>query len=175
MRRTAVFFCRHTNLAIYKPLQDKQFDSFFLKLRGKYGVVGVPMESTLRALIDYQQRKEPVLMYSLADQRPQGKLTRYWARFLNQDSAVLAGADKLSRKFDMAVVYYDVRKIRRGYYEAEFIPLFHGTGDIPEFAITRKYLDTLESIVREKPEYWLWSHNRWKYTRDPSRHPVDID
>jgi len=169
---------RHTDytaLAIYKPLQNKKFDRFVLGLRSKYGVVGVPMESTLRTLINYESRNEPVILYSLADQRPQKKTIRYWAKFLNQDSAILAGTEKLSRRFNMAVVFLMVTKVKRGRYHIEFVPVCMEPGEAAEFEITRKYLDTVEALIRERPEYWLWSHNRWKYKRDPDKAAVDID
>ena len=168
-------FTRYTALAIYKPLQNKRFDRLVLRLRSKYGVIGVPMESTMRTLINHEAKKEPVILYSLADQRPQWKTIRYWARFMNQDSPILAGTEKLSRRFNMAVIFLKVSKISRGHYEAEFVPLCMDPGRMAEFEITRKYFDTVESVIRDKPEYWLWSHNRWKYQRDPGRNPVDID
>lgn len=168
-------FTRHTNLAIYKPLQNKKFNRLFLRLRERYGVVGVPIKSILRVLHKYAKEGTPVIVYSLADQRPQWKNTRYWARFLNQDTAIMAGTEKICRRYDLAVVFLKVNKVRRGTYEAEFIPLCLNPGNIKEFEITRKYLDTVESIIREKPQYWLWSHNRWKYMRLPSKDPVDID
>ncbi len=166
---------KHTNLIIYKTLQNKKFEKLFLKIRSKYGANCVPMESTLRHLNQYEGKKEPVILYSLADQRPQWSKTRYWAKFMNQDSAIYAGTEKLCRRYDMAVVFLKVSKLRRGYYEIEFLPIFLDPGKAAEFEITRKYLDMVESVIREKPEYWLWSHNRWKYKRDPDRNPVDID
>jgi KDO2-lipid IV(A) lauroyltransferase len=168
-------FVKHTVLFIYKPLQNKLFDKFFLKLRQKYGIRGIPMGATLRVLAGHKQEKEPVILYSLADQRPQWKNTRYWCRFLNQDSAIFAGTEKLSRQFDMTVVFLKVRKLKRGAYEIEFVPLCEDPDRAAEFEITRKYFDTVESVIRQKPEHWLWSHNRWKYRRDPDRNPVDID
>ena len=75
----------------------------------------------------------------------------------------------------MAVLFLKVNKLRRGYYDIEFVPICLDPGMAEEFEITRKYLDLAESVIKEKPEYWLWSHNRWKYRRDPARNPVDID
>jgi Kdo2-lipid IVA lauroyltransferase/acyltransferase len=168
-------FTDFTSLAIYKPLQNKKFDKLIHDLRGKYGVIGVPMESTLRSLIRYEQKREPVIMFSLADQRPQWKTTRYWARFMNQDSAILAGAEKVSRRFNMAVIYLKVSKVKRGCYEIEFVPVCIETDRAVKFEITRNYLDIVETVIKERPEYWLWSHNRWKYKRDIERNHVDID
>jgi KDO2-lipid IV(A) lauroyltransferase len=165
----------YTCLAIYKSLQNKRFDKFVLGLRSKYGVVGVRMESTLRSLIRYDQAKERVILYSLADQRPQWSNIRYWARFMNQDSPVLAGTEKLSRRFNMAVVFMKVNKMKRGCYEIDFVPVSMEPDKEAVFAMTRKYFDFVENQVREEPAYYLWSHNRWKYDRQPERNPVDID
>ena len=168
-------FTDYTSLAIYKPLQNKKFDKLIHDIRGKYGVIGVPMESTLRSLIRYEKKKEPVIIFSLADQRPQWKTTRYWARFMNQDSAILAGAEKVSRRFNMAVIYLKVSKVKRGCYEIEFVPVCIEPDRAVQFEISRNYLDIVETVIKERPEYWLWSHNRWKYKRDIERNHVDID
>lgn len=165
----------YTCLAIYKPLQNKRFDKMVLDLRSKYGVVAVPMESTLRSLIRYEQAKVPVVLYSLADQRPQWINIRYWARFMNQDSPVMAGTEKLSRRFNMAVVFMKVIKMRRSCYEIELVPVSMEPVKEAEFAMTRRYFDMVEDQIREEPAFYLWSHNRWKYHRQPERNPVDID
>ncbi len=164
----------HAILAIYKPLQNKYFDRFFLQLRGQFDSIGIPMESTLRTLVTYQRNNQPVVLYTIADQRPQWTSIQHWTTFLNQDTPVITGPEKIARRFNIPVYFLDLQKIKRGYYSAEFKPICENPKDVPEFDITRKYLAMLERNILERPELWLWSHKRWKYHRHEAQDPVYI-
>ncbi len=167
-------FSGYTTLAIYKPLENKYFDRLFLNLRGKFGVVGVPMASTLRKILEYRNSGTPILLYNLADQRPEWKSIQHWTRFLNQDTPVITGAEKIARRFDMVTIQIIINRVKRGYYEAKFQVLCEDPGKADEFEITRKYLGILEKSITEKPELYLWTHKRWKYSQQDSKDPIDI-
>lgn len=164
----------HTLLGIFKPLQNKYFDRFFLRLREKFDGVAIPMESTLRTLLNYQRNNQPVVIYTIADQRPQWTSIQHWTTFLNQDTPVITGPEKIARRFNIPVYYLDLQKVKRGYYRADFKPICENPGDVPEFDITRKYLAMLERDIKARPELWLWSHKRWKYFRHEAKDPVYI-
>ncbi len=164
----------HTLLGIYKPLQNKYFDRFFRRLREKFDGVCVPMESTLRTLLDYQRNNQPVVIYTIADQRPQWSSIQHWTTFLNQDTPVITGPEKIARRFNTPVYYLDLQKEKRGYYCAEFKPICENPGDVEEFTITRRYLAMLERDIQARPELWLWSHKRWKYFRHEAKEPLYI-
>ena len=164
----------HDILAIYKPLQNKYFDRLFLQLRGQFGAIGIPMESTLRTLLTYQRNNKLAVLYTIADQRPQWTSIQHWTTFLNQDTPVIIGPEKIARRFNLPVYFLDLQKIRRGYYSAELKPICENPKDVPEFDITRKYLAMLERNILERPELWLWSHKRWKYFRHEVQNPVYI-
>jgi KDO2-lipid IV(A) lauroyltransferase len=87
---------------------------------------------------------------------------RYWTNFLNQETAVYTGSEKLAKKIDAVVLFVKVRKIRRGQYSATFQMVTDTPGKTGPFEITEKYTRILEDLIREEPAYWLWSHNRWK-------------
>ena len=146
----------------------------FSKLRGKFGAVCIPMESTLRSIIEHQQADQPVIVFSLADQRPQRRSLSHWTRFLNQDTPVITGPEKIAKKFEMVTIFVAINRVRRGYYEVEFRVISEDPLHEPEFEITRKYLTILESIIRARPELYLWTHKRWKYHRNDFKNPVDI-
>ena len=167
-------YSKHITLAVYKPLHNKYFDSLFLKLRGKFGAVGVPMKLILRSIIEHQQAGQPVIVYTLADQRPQQQSIKHWAWFLNQDTPVTTGPEKIARKFDMVPVLLSITKVKRGYYEADFRVLCEDPARVEEFEITRKYLNVLEDVIRKRPELYLWRHKRWKYQRANAKEAVDI-
>ena len=155
----------HKTLAIYKQLNNKYFDRMFTNMRSQYGMTPVKMNSILRELINREQKNELTLTYSLGDQRPLFRHIQYWTRFLNQDTPVYLGTEKIARKKDLAVVFLKMRKIRRGIYETVFIPLFENSRETKEHEITDKYLSVLEKTIIERPEFWLWTHKRWKHIK----------
>lgn len=164
----------HDILAIYKPLQNKYFDRLFLQLRGQFGAIGIPMDSTLRTLVTYQRNNQPVVLYTIADQRPQWTSIQHWTTFLNQDTPVITGPEKIARRYNIPVYFLNLQKIKRGFYSAEFMLICENPKDVPEFDITRKYLAMLERSILQRPEIWLWSHKRWKYFRHEAQNPVYI-
>ena len=101
----------------------------------------------------------------MADQSPHADKIKYWLPFLNQETGVHMGAEKLSKMLDLAVVFIDIQRVKRGYYEITARTLFDNPKETKEFEITNKYFEILEEIIRKKPENWLWSHKRWKYKR----------
>lgn len=153
-------------LALYKPLRSKNFDRLVLSLRQKFGIRAVPEKKALRVLMEYKKKGEQTLTLFLGDQRP--KLTRihHWTTFFNRETPVFMGVEKISRKLDQPVLFFDIQKIKRGYYEVEIIPLFDDPGSTAPFQITEEHTRILERIIRKKPQYWLWSHKRWKYTKE---------
>ena len=156
---------QHRLLAIYKPLNNKYIDRMFVNFRERFGLRAVPMEKILRVLIDHKKQGKPTLTLFLADQRPMRSQIQHWLTFLNQDTPVLLGPEKISVKMNMAVIYLKINKLKRGYYEAEFVLMFEDPCITSQYEITAKYYEVMESVIREKPQYWLWSHNRWKHKR----------
>jgi KDO2-lipid IV(A) lauroyltransferase len=161
---TLPFYTHYKILAVYKTLHNKYFDRMFTMLRGKYGVIPVTKEKTFRTLLDYQKRKIPVMIYVLGDQRPRWKEIQHWIRFLNQETSVLLGPEKIARKLDMAVVFMKHLKIRRGYYETVFVPIVSDPVNTKPHEITEKYYRKLEIMIRQSPAEYLWTHDRWKHT-----------
>jgi KDO2-lipid IV(A) lauroyltransferase len=101
----------------------------------------------------------------MADQSPHHGKIKHWVDFLNQETPVHIGAENLSRKLDLAVVFIEIQRVKRGYYEIEAKTLFENPQQTEKFEITEKYFKILENIIRNKPENWLWSHKRWKYKK----------
>jgi len=159
------FYTQYKALPIYKKLNNKRFDLLYNNLRSKFGAEPVEMKKTLRKIIEYKQKNILTITYFLGDQRPMKKNIRYWLTFLNQDTPVYLGAEKISVRLDQPIVFVNVKKIRRGYYIAEFINLFERPGETKEYEITHRIMELLEKFIREKPEYWLWSHKRWKFNK----------
>jgi KDO2-lipid IV(A) lauroyltransferase len=123
------------------------------------------MESSLRHLIDYKQQQQPVVIGYIADQAPFWWNIHHWCQFLCHDTAVLSGTERIIRKLDQAVFYMEFSRTRRGYYQAEFKLITRNPQDMQEYEITDTYFSMLEKTIRRHPEFWLWTHDRWKRTR----------
>jgi len=133
------------------------------RLRSEYGMVLTPMSHVVRDIIMHRNKGEKVMVCLLADQTPARSEIHYRTLFLNQDTPVYLGTEKIASKYNMAIVFSNHRKIKRGYYSTEIEVLYEQTSDRPEYEITETHVKKLDKLIREAPEYWLWSHRRWKY------------
>ena len=156
---------KHKIWAIHKPLSHPFFDGFMNRLRSKFGVNMVDMRTTFKTLLKEQQKGERVLTYFLADQSPPKSKKKYYTNFLNQDTPVYLGAEQIAKKLNMAVVFFDIQKIKRGFYEIHCELLFENPSETKEFEITNAHTAELEKVIRNNPHPWLWSHKRWKHSR----------
>jgi Kdo2-lipid IVA lauroyltransferase/acyltransferase len=155
---------------VYKPLSNEVFDQEFKKMRSRFGATLVPMRNAVRAIVSY--RREPTFSVLVSDQTPVREDSRYFVNFLNQPTAVFMGIEKLAKMMNSPVVFCDIRRVRRGYYEYRFVQLFDNPKDTAEYEITKAHMAYLEQMIREEPAYWLWSHRRWKFKPGDSGVPV---
>lgn len=155
-------FTKHNNVCIYKPLQDKYFDRFLNKLRSRNNMGLAPMKEIVRTISENKKKNQRTLYAFISDQTPALPDIRYWTRFLNQDTPVYLGVEKIASKYDMAVVFFNVRKIKRGHYVLSVDLLFEHTAGLPEHFVTDTHVKKLEELIRRDPEYWIWTHRRWK-------------
>ena len=151
---------------IYHAIENPLFDRLFLRLRQRFGAVCIPMAETLRRIIKYRQEGRPVVIGYISDQVPFWNNIHHWCQFLNHDTPVLTGTERLARQTGHAVFYMDVRRVRRGYYEAEFQLISREPKQLAEYEVTDEYFRRLEASIRRDPACYLWSHNRWKRTRE---------
>lgn len=152
-------------VSIYKPLQNEYFDRFVNTLRTKHGMVLTPMSNIIREIINDRKNNINTISAFISDQTPIRTEIKYWTNFLNQDTPVYMGTEKVASKYDMAVVFFDIQKIKRGYYNLNIELLFEHTAGLPEHLITETHVRRLEQQIIEKPEFWIWSHRRWKHKR----------
>jgi KDO2-lipid IV(A) lauroyltransferase len=158
-------YLKYKTVIIYKPLQNKYFNNFINKQRSKDGIVLTPTSQVIREILNSRNNSINTLSIFISDQIPAKGDIRYWTTFLNQDTAVFTGAGKIAAKFDMAVLYFNIQKIKRGYYNLDVELLFEHTAGLSEDVITDKHVRRLEEIIIAKPEYWIWSHRRWKHKK----------
>lgn len=159
------FFLKYKVIIIYRPLQNKYFDRFIYRQRSRYGIVLTPTNMVIREIVNYRKENINTISVFLTDQTPAKGDIKYWTKFLNQDTPVYTGTEKIASKYDMAMVFFHVQKIKRGYYNLDIELLLEHTAGLPEHVVTETHVRRLEEIIKEKPEYWLWSHRRWKHKK----------
>ena len=160
MRKGSVIFAQ-----IYRPLKNKWFDRFFLKLRGRYHSECIAKQDTLRSILRYKSSGRPSITGFMADQTPSPANIHHWVNFLNHDTPVFTGVEKIAHKVGFSVFYFDVEKIKSGYYSVTIREISKNPKETEEFEITNKYMEMMETTILRAPEYWLWTHNRWKHKR----------
>ena len=151
---------------IYHPIENVAFDQLFLRVRQRMGSLSIPMQDTLRKILEFRKTGQPVIIGYISDQKPHWVNIHHWVNFLHHDTPVLTGTERVARKMNHAVFYLDVRRVRRGYYEAEFKLITRNPQQMREYEITDIYYQMLEATIRRAPEFWLWSHKRWSRTRE---------
>lgn len=151
---------------IYHPLRSQLFDRLFINMRQSMGGVCVPKKDILRYLVSFRSQNLMNLFGYIADQAPRYRNIHLWLPFLNHDTPVFTGAERIMRKMNNAVFYIDVERPERGKYIYTFKLMTDKPGEMPEFEITKKFFVMLEQTIRHEPRFYLWSHNRWKRTRE---------
>lgn len=151
---------------IYHKLENNVFDRIFLKLRGRLGATSISMEETLRRILEYRDEGKRMVIGFIADQVPTWNSIHLWTDFLHHDTPVFTGTERIARKCGFDVYYLKLQRKRRGYYEAEFLLITDDIDKCPTNSVTEEYFKMLEDTITAAPAFWLWSHNRWKRTRD---------
>ncbi len=147
---------------IYHPLTNKHFDKLMYDMRTRFGSKLYAMKDTMREMI--RNRNEINATAFIADQTPSPE-NAYWTRFLNQDTPVFWGTEKIAQKLNYPVVYVTVNKLKRGYYEVNTEYLVQEPKHTAEGEISELHTRKLEKDIIAQPEIWLWSHRRWKHKR----------
>ncbi|WP_270087562.1 lysophospholipid acyltransferase family protein [Sphingobacterium sp. SYP-B4668] len=151
-------------LIIYKPLNNKDFNHIFNSIRGRFGATMVPMKQILRHIV--KLKKQPHISMFVADQTPVYQDSDYFLQFLNQETLVYTGTERIARLTHNPVVFCHIgRKEKRGHYYCKFTTLVEDASQYEEHEITKLHNRFTADIIREQPEYWLWSHRRWKRKR----------
>ncbi|NRB48961.1 MAG: lysophospholipid acyltransferase family protein [Saprospiraceae bacterium] len=157
----------HQLYVIYHPLKNKYFDRLVYHMRTRLGNKLYAMKKTLRGMVG--NRKEVTATAFIADQTPSPD-NAFWLTFLNQDTPIFMGTEKIAQKFNYPVVYMSVRRVKRGYYEIESELLFDNPKETSEHEISIRHTARLEEDIRSQPELWLWTHRRWKHKRQQYKH-----
>ncbi|SMO90087.1 KDO2-lipid IV(A) lauroyltransferase [Saccharicrinis carchari] len=159
-------FIKAQGCEVYHVIRNKEYDKYMLGLRSKWGTLNFPMKTSYRSMHKLKMENKRFVIGMISDQSPAKNKIQYFTRFLNQDTPVLLGTEKMAIKTNSPVVFFRFDKIKRGYYKLTVEPLIENPRETREYEITEIHTKHLENIIREKPEFWLWSHKRWKHKRE---------
>lgn len=152
---------------LYHPLENNYFDKLFKFVRERQHALSIPMQESLRKIVEFRHKSKAIVVGYIADQVPMWNNIHLWLPFLNHpETPVLTGAERIIKHMRQVAFYADVYRVRRGYYVCEMKPMAKDTHGIPDFQLTEQYFTLLEETIRRQPENYLWSHNRWKRTKE---------
>lgn len=151
---------------IYHPIENKRFDSLFLKLRSRFGAKSIEMDKSFKTIVSWKRNNITNIVGYIADQVPGLHNVHCWVDFLNHDTPVFTGAEKITSLTDANAYYADIIRPKRGYYKCIIKKITIPEAEDTKFFITKEYFRLLEETINRTPQYWLWSHNRWKRTRE---------
>lgn len=162
---------QHPILMVYNPPRNnKPMENFLLKSRGKWGGKVVRTNWAARHALQYKQNNEPALLWLAADQRALAR-SLFWTNFLNREAAFFSGPQLLAKKLNHPIFFQYVKKVARGKYEVTISTLINEPAKLSMAEILRIYVQKMEEVIKSEPEYYLWTHKRWKHKR-PANIPL---
>lgn len=151
---------------LYSLVKNPYIDHYAREKRSKHNT---QLVSSLQAANLFKENQDiPIAYVGIADQSPSNPKRAHWLPFLNQETAVLRGPASFAKQYDLARMFVHISKVKRGFYHPQVIPLNLSPRQTDLKEISRQYMQKLELIIRQKQEYWLWSHKRWKHQAPPS-------
>jgi len=151
--------------AIYKKIANKYFDKLVRDIRSKFKATLITNRETIKIIEQNAKRKHLGVYGFASDQSPQLSKTHHWSTFMGIETPVHTGAEMLAKRFDMNVIFLNTKKIKRGYYEGTFEYLVTDPKEVPNYEISDAFLKKVELQILEAPEYYLWTHKRWKHRK----------
>lgn len=151
---------------VYKPVKQPQINSLLIKSRGKINSDMIPAREVKDFVKEKISRTSTSVLYMIIDQSPKLKRPHYFASFFNQPTSVFLGYEELAREMNAVAVYFKIQKVKRGYYKATVLEMNTHSETTKPWELTDQFYRLLEEQIREQPEYYMWSHKRWKVNLD---------
>jgi len=157
---------KHRGYVVLKPLSDDVMDKYMKTIRTRFAEEEqlIPFKQTFRRLI--KLKNQLILTVMAADQTPHKNEINYWSTFMHQDTPFFLGTEKMAKALDHSVVYLEIIRVKRGYYEISAKLITEDPKSTSQYEITEDFIKELESSIRKNPDNWLWSHRRWKYKKE---------
>ncbi|WP_458627122.1 lysophospholipid acyltransferase family protein [Winogradskyella sp. PC D3.3] len=154
---------KHKGYAVYKRLANKHFDKLIKRIRAKYNSHLITTKETYGVLLESKKKGELTINGFVSDQSPKAHKAFHWNEFMGIKVPMYTGAEMLAKKLDMAVVFFSVKRIKRGYYETTFTTITETPRAYKDYEITDLFFKMVEKQILEAPQYYLWTHKRWKH------------
>lgn len=151
---------------IYHPLRNRAVDRLFLRLRNQFGGVCIPMKETLRKIIEMRRNNQKAIIGFISDQAPKWNSIHHWCDFFHRETPVFIGTEKIGKQVDALIYYAEVTRPKRGHYHCAFKPLAHCAKQVPDYELTDRFTRLLQEMITNDPSCWLWTHKRWKRTKE---------
>lgn len=148
---------------IYRKLRNQPMDKIMRRARERMGTICVERHNTIRFMANAATDNRPRLIGFIADQSPKRREVKHFIPFLNHKIPVLTGSEKATKHYGYCAVFIGMRRVKRGYYECEFSSLHDNPESLPDYELTNLYFQRLEYEILQHPEFYLWTHNRFKY------------
>lgn len=148
---------------IYKRLHNKYFDAMVKRIRARYNSYLITTKETLSVLTESQDKGELSMSGFASDQSPKVDKAHHWQNFMGIKVPVHTGAEMIAKKLDFSIVFFNVEKLKRGHYQTTFKTLAEYPREFKDYEITDMFLKLVEKQIHEAPEYYLWTHKRWKH------------
>ena len=158
-------YVKFRGYAIYKRLNNRYFDKLFRGIRARYNSYLVTTKETIPTLIENKKKGVLTMNGFVSDQTPKKGKAYHWNTFMGIEVPIHTGAEMLAKKLDMPVIFFSVKRIKRGFYETTFQTLAEQPNEYKNYAITDQFLKHVEQQIIDAPEYYLWTHKRWKHRK----------
>ena len=155
----------HHGYAAYKKVKNKYINDYIVRSRSRFNTTLVPTKEMIATMDQNDKNKLSNVYGMLVDQSPKLVKTYHWSQFFGVEVPVITGTEMLSKKYDYAVMYIETTKVKRGYYETKMEILSENPREVPDFGITDLFMKKLEAKIRKEPQYYFWTHKRFKYMR----------
>lgn len=155
-------YMEHPGYAVYKKIKHKQFDNLIRKIRGRWNTYMVDSKNALRTVHKIERENKTGCYGFVADQTPRYHRAKYWTNFMGHELPFFTGAERISREFNLPVLYYGVDKVKRGYYKGYFTLITPNESQTKDGEITSAFAKALEKQILARPEFYLWTHKRFK-------------
>jgi len=150
---------------IYKKINNTYFDKLVKDIRSKFKATLITTRETI-PIIEKNSKTNHLGVYGFAsDQSPQASKTFHWGPFMGIETPVHTGAEMIAKRFDLNVLFLRTKKVKRGYYEATFELMADNPKEVPNYEISDDFLRRVEKQILEAPEFYLWTHKRWKHKK----------
>lgn len=155
----------HNGFAAYKKVNNKYFNNYIVRSRSRFNTTLVDTKKLIPTLAKNDKNKLSSVYGMLVDQSPKLHKAYHWTNFFGVEVPVITGTEMLAKKYDYAVMYIETTKIKRGFYETKMEILSENPRDVPDFDITDLFMKKLEAKIRKEPQYYFWTHKRFKHMR----------